>query len=62
MLQDVVSTEHLRSGFSLEGEKETYLHRLAFEMLARASLDPDRSKELILETAETHWSGGQTEP
>ncbi|MGH7735224.1 MAG: helix-turn-helix domain-containing protein, partial [Gemmatimonadales bacterium] len=24
MLQDVVSTEHLRSGFSLEGERETY--------------------------------------
>src|SRR5579864_762715 len=31
MLQDVVSTEHLRSGFSLEGERETYLHRIAFE-------------------------------
>ncbi len=61
-LQDMVSTEHLRSGFSLEGEKETYLHWLAFQMLARASLDPDRSKELILKTAESHWSGGQTEP
>jgi len=30
MMQDVVSTEHLRSGFSLEGERETYLHRIAF--------------------------------
>src|SRR3984957_15350030 len=29
MLQDVVSTEHLRSGFTLEGERETYLHRIA---------------------------------
>jgi transcriptional regulator with XRE-family HTH domain len=61
-LQDVVSTEHLRSGFSLEGEKETYLHWVAFQMLTRASLDPDRSKELILKTAESHWSAGQREP
>jgi transcriptional regulator with XRE-family HTH domain len=61
-LQDVVSTEHLRNDFSLEGEKETYLHWIAFQMLTRASLDPDRSKELILKTAESHWSGGQREP
>src|SRR5437868_10606480 len=40
MLQDVVSTEHLRSGFTLAGERETYLHRMAFQMLAEASLDP----------------------
>jgi transcriptional regulator with XRE-family HTH domain len=57
MLQDVVSTEHLRNGFSLEGERETYLHRIAFRMLAEASLDPVASKQLILETAESHWSG-----
>jgi transcriptional regulator with XRE-family HTH domain len=56
MLQDVVSTEHLRSGFSVEGERETYLHRIAFQMLAEASLDPAASRELILETAESHWS------
>ncbi len=55
MLQDVVSTEHLRSGFSLEGERETYLHRIAFQMLTEASLDPAASKALILKTAETHW-------
>ena len=59
MLQDVVSTEQLRSGFTLEGERETYLHRIAFQMLAAASLDPAASKELILETAQTHWSGTQ---
>ena len=59
MLQDVVSTEHLRSGFSLEGERETYLHRIAFDMLAEASLNPAASKELILETAESHWSGAR---
>ena len=61
-LKDVVSTEHLRNDFSLEGEKDTYLHWVAFQMLARASLDPDRSKELILKTAESHWSDGQREP
>ena len=59
MLQDVVSTEHLRSGFTLEGERETYLHRIAFQMLAEASLDPVASRALILETAESHWSGAQ---
>jgi hypothetical protein len=57
MLQDVVSTEQLRSGFTLEGERETYLHRIAFEMLAEASLDPADSKALILETAQSQWSG-----
>jgi len=59
MLQDVVSTEQLRSGFTLEGERETYLHRIAFQMLAQASLDPVASRALILETAESHWSGAQ---
>ncbi len=58
MLQDVVSTEQLRSGFTLEGERETYLHRIAFQMLADASLDRSASAELILKTAASHWSGG----
>ena len=57
MLQEVVSTEHLKSGFTLEGERETYLHRIAFQMLAEAALDPVASRALILETAESHWSG-----
>ena len=59
MLQDVVSTEHMRSAFTLEGERETYLHRIAFQMLAEASLDPAASKALILQTAESHWPVGQ---
>ena len=59
MLQDVVSTEHLRTGFTLEGERETYLHRIAFGMLAEASLDPAASRSLILETAESHWAGAR---
>jgi len=57
MLQDVVSTEQLKSGSTLEGERETYLHRIAFQMLADASLDPVASRSLILETAESHWRG-----
>ena len=56
VLQDVVSTEHLRNDFSLEGERETYLHRIAFQMIADASLDPASSKALILKTAESHWA------
>ena len=59
MLQDVVSTEHLKNGFILEGERETYLHRIAFQMLAEASLDPAQSRALILETAESDWSGAK---
>jgi transcriptional regulator with XRE-family HTH domain len=59
MLQDVVCTEHLRNDFNLEGERETYLHRIAFQMLTGASLDPAASRALILETAESHWSGAQ---
>jgi len=58
-LRDVVSAEHLRNGFSLEGERETYLHRIAFQRLADTSLHPSSSKALILEAAETHWSGSQ---
>ena len=59
MLQDVVTTEQLRSGFILEGERETYLHRIAFQMLSDASPDPAASRALILETAESHWSPAQ---
>ena len=54
--QDVLITEHLRSSSTLEGEQETYLHRIAFQMLASAALDPAASRELILETARTRWS------
>ena len=59
MLQDVVATEHMRSGFTLEGERETYLHRIAFQTLAEAALDPEASKALILKTAESRWPGAK---
>jgi transcriptional regulator with XRE-family HTH domain len=59
MLQDVVSIEQLKSGSTQEGGRETYLHRIAFQMLADASLDPVASRSLILETAESYWRGVQ---
>jgi transcriptional regulator with XRE-family HTH domain len=55
MLQDVVSTEHLRQGFTVEGERDTYLHRIAFQMLADASLNPEDSRDLIEQTANSEW-------
>jgi Domain of unknown function (DUF5753) len=59
MLQDVVSTEQLLSSHTLEGERETYLHRIAFQMLSDQALDPAASKGFILEMAESYWSGAQ---
>jgi transcriptional regulator with XRE-family HTH domain len=59
ILQDVVSAEHLRSDFSVEGERETYLHRIAFQMLVNAALDPGSSRDLILKTAQEHWADAQ---
>jgi len=59
MLQDVVSTEHLRNAFYVEGELDTYLYRIAFQMRADAALDPASSRDLILETAESHWSNAR---
>jgi hypothetical protein len=59
MLQDVVSTEHMRSGCILEGERETYLHSIAHQMLAEAALDPVTSRTLIMQTAQSHWSGAR---
>lgn len=59
MLQDVVSTEHLRNAYSVEGETDTYLHRIAFQMLAGTALDPAASRALILETAGAYWSGAR---
>jgi len=58
-MRDVVSAEHLRNGVSLQGERETYLHRIAFGMLREASLDPASTKALILDTAESKWASSQ---
>ena len=59
VLQDVVSTEQMRSGFILEGERETHLHRVAFRTLTEAALSPADSKQLILDTAESRWAGAR---
>ncbi len=56
-MQDVVITEQLRNSVTLEGERETYLHRIAFQALSEASLDPAESRALILDTAQSYWSG-----
>jgi hypothetical protein len=55
VLQDVVATEQMRSGFILEGERETYLHRIAFQMLSNAALDRASSKARILKAAD-EWT------
>jgi transcriptional regulator with XRE-family HTH domain len=59
MLQDVVSAEHLRNAFSVEGERETYLHRIAFKMLADSALDPAESRALICDAAQSRWSSSR---
>jgi hypothetical protein len=59
VLQDVVSTEQMRSGFILEGERETHLHRVAFRTLTEAALSPADSRQLILDAAESHWAGAR---
>jgi hypothetical protein len=58
--QEVVSTETMKGGFILEAERETYLHRIAFQVLAEAALDPAASRDLILTTAESYWSRGRS--
>lgn len=57
ILQDVVSAELLRNAFSVEGEKETHLHRIAFQRLVDASLDEAASRDLILKTAKSYGPG-----
>jgi transcriptional regulator with XRE-family HTH domain len=59
MLQDVVSAEHLRNAFSVEGERETYLHRIAFKMLTDSALDVSASRALISDIAKSYWSSSQ---
>jgi transcriptional regulator with XRE-family HTH domain len=55
-LGDVVSTEAATQMLYIEGETDTYVFRLMFRAFARASLSPQDSRELILETAQQHWS------
>jgi hypothetical protein len=45
----------MRSGFILEGERETHIHRVAFRTLTEAALSEADSRQLILDTAKTRW-------
>jgi transcriptional regulator with XRE-family HTH domain len=58
ILPDVVASEQLKNVFTVEGEQETYLHRLVFQSLVSASLDPGASSAKIVETAESYWASG----
>jgi Domain of unknown function (DUF5753) len=54
-LGDVVSTEGLNTELYVEGETDTYLYRLFFQALVRASLSPSESRHLIVTTIERTW-------
>jgi hypothetical protein len=55
-LGDVVSTESLNTELYIEGETDTYLYRLFFEAVAKASLSPADSRSLIVTTIDRTWS------
>lgn len=57
ILHDVVATEGLKTEFYVEGQQDTHLLRIVFDVLLKASLDPEESRELILRTAQSHWRG-----
>jgi hypothetical protein len=57
ILHDVVATEGLKASFYVEGQQETYLHRIVFDILLGSSLDAVQSRNLIMETARSHWRG-----
>lgn len=61
VLLGAVSRGHLRNDLSL-GDKDTCRHQLAPGAPAKASPGPERSKERILKTAESHWPRAQREP
>ena len=55
-LGDVVSTEGATDELHIEGETDTYIFRLIFDAFVAASLSPDDSRELILETVPRLWA------
>lgn len=55
-LGDIVSTESLNTELYIEGETDTYLYRLFFQALAKASLSPVDSRSLIVTTIGRTWS------
>lgn len=57
ILHDVVAAEGLKTSFYIENQQETYLHLLVFNTLLEAALDATASRDLIIQTAESHWCG-----
>jgi hypothetical protein len=55
-LGDVVSTENLNTELYIEGETDTYLYRLFFQALIKASLSSAESRQLIVTTMQRIWS------
>jgi transcriptional regulator with XRE-family HTH domain len=55
ILHDFVYAEGLKDSFYVEDSQETYLHRLAFNTLLEATLDPEASRAMIIHTAESYW-------
>ena len=54
---DVVNTESaVGSDLYVEGETDTYFHRLVFQSLVGASLSPPESQGVIQQTAERVWA------
>jgi hypothetical protein len=51
-----VSSNTLLSQFYVEGENETYLHRVAFRHLFDEALDEDASRALIVDTGSMLWA------
>jgi transcriptional regulator with XRE-family HTH domain len=55
-LGDVVGVENVHGHLYVDGEADTYLHRLVFKALASAALSTTESQQLILQTAERAWA------
>jgi transcriptional regulator with XRE-family HTH domain len=55
-LHDIVSIEHHEGTYDLEDEEQTFMYRVAFEYLARGSLNPAQSRALISATADALWA------
>jgi transcriptional regulator with XRE-family HTH domain len=55
-LGDVVGVENVHGHLYVEGEADTYLHRLVFQALNDAALSTTKSQQLILQTAERVWA------
>jgi transcriptional regulator with XRE-family HTH domain len=61
-LGDVVATEGQNGQvLSIEGETDTYVYRLIFKAFHEASLSPEETHDLILETARRVWSENESD-